>query len=401
MAESSTTSTERGKRVTSAWRYWRRHDEPVAWWPWGLVPLIGLLLLYLWGAFITAPAIEDRVAETVADQLRQQGYADPDVRASGRSVGVEVAVVGDTADPAFDIAVARAHSVAQSTRCRTWIGRLLCPSGVALNARAIPPAGVVANAAPVAPVANITATERPHNFVMTVDARSLRIVGEVADEDARATLLSQANARFERVEDDLRITGEQATEQWPLALERALSVAANFERGSASWEATSLSARGLVQAERENTARGVFNDASNAPTLGTLSLEIAKSVQNCNAEFVAALSDNTINFETGSAQIDGSSQALIELLAQTANQCPGSLLIEGHTDDVGRDDTNLTLSQARASAVRVALNDLGVANNRLSAVGYGESQPIASNDSAAGRARNRRIVIQIAAPNQI
>ena len=355
----------------------------------------------MWGAFITAPAIEDRVAATVTDHLQQQGYADADVRASGRSVGVDVGLVGDRSDPAFDIEVAHAHSVAQSTRCRTWIGRLICPSGVALNARAIPPAGVAAEAARVAPAANTAATKRPHDFVMTVDARRLRIVGEVADEGARATLLNEANARFDSVEDDLRISGDLATEQWPLAVDRALAVAANFERGSASWEGASFSARGLVQAERENTTRGVFNDAANAPTLGTLSLEIAKSVQNCNEEFAAALSDSTINFETGSAQIDGSSQALIELLAQTANQCPGSLLIEGHTDDVGGDDANLTLSQARASAVRAALNERGVANNRLSAVGYGESQPIASNDSAAGRARNRRIVVQIAAPNQI
>ena len=72
------------------------------------------------------------------------------------------------------------------------------------------------------------------------------------------------------------------------------------------------------------------------------------------------------------------------------------MLIEGHTDSVGSEESNLNLSQERAAAVQVALNRLGVANGRLNAVGYGESQPIADNGTRAGQAQNRRIVIQIA-----
>ena len=140
-------------------------------------------------------------------------------------------------------------------------------------------------------------------------------------------------------------------------------------------------------------------DATGAPRLGTLELEVAKSVNTCNAEFAAALSDRTINFETGSAAISVSSQALLQSLAEIANQCPGAVSVEGHTDSVGAEEPNLRLSQARADAVLEALGALGVANSRITAIGYGESQPIVSNDTADGRAKNRRIVIQIAATN--
>ena len=75
--------------------------------------------------------------------------------------------------------------------------------------------------------------------------------------------------------------------------------------------------------------------------------------------------------------------------------------IEGHTDDVGRDRSNTTLSLRRAEAVRTALIRRGVAANRLIAEGFGDTRPIADNTTEAGRARNRRIEIRAvsASPN--
>ena len=61
--------------------------------------------------------------------------------------------------------------------------------------------------------------------------------------------------------------------------------------------------------------------------------------------------------------------------------------IEGHTDDRGRDDKNMALSQARAEAVRQYLIEHGVAANRLTAKGFGETKPAADNGTRAGRAR--------------
>jgi len=373
-------------RVSSERRYWRRNEGPVDWWPWGLLPLIGLPLLYLWGAFVTAPNIEEQVEETVASNLAAKGFAGAGVVAAGQTVNVDAAL------PANE--VAHAQAVARSTRCSTWVGRLICPTDVDLDARTI--AEVVPEPAPVVePVVQA----RPHDFRLLVDGRDARLVGEVPNEDARASLVEQARGQFDQVQDELRVTGETATDQWPLAAGRAVLVTSGFERGYASWEGASFSAQGLVLAENEALVRSQFNAATDSPRLGALSLEIAKTSDTCNEEFAAALSASTINFTTGSAAIDASSQSLLADLAQTANQCAGSLRIEGHTDNVGKNESNMTLSQERATAVQVALAELGVASARLSAVGFGESQPIASNESAAGRAQNRRIVIQIATEN--
>ena len=67
------------------------------------------------------------------------------------------------------------------------------------------------------------------------------------------------------------------------------------------------------------------------------------------------------------------------------------LRIDGHTDAQGDDDKNMQLSKDRASAVKKYLTDNGVESDRLSAFGYGETKPKATNDTAAGRAENRRV----------
>ena len=67
--------------------------------------------------------------------------------------------------------------------------------------------------------------------------------------------------------------------------------------------------------------------------------------------------------------------------------------IEGHTDSQGNDDKNMTLSQTRAQAVMTYLTEKGVSPTRLRSVGFGELVPIASNDTSAGRAQNRRVAL--------
>ncbi|MFP5413682.1 MAG: OmpA family protein, partial [Gammaproteobacteria bacterium] len=69
------------------------------------------------------------------------------------------------------------------------------------------------------------------------------------------------------------------------------------------------------------------------------------------------------------------------------------LVLEGHTDSVGTDAYNQNLSQRRVAAVKAKLaKDYGIAANRISTVGYGESRPIADNATAEGRTKNRRVI---------
>ena len=77
-----------------------------------------------------------------------------------------------------------------------------------------------------------------------------------------------------------------------------------------------------------------------------------------------------------------------------------TVAIEGHTDSVGPKGFNVTLSRRRAQSVQNILVQCGVDPKRVSAEGYGEARPVASNDSIAGRKRNRRVEIVIQSPNR-
>jgi len=73
------------------------------------------------------------------------------------------------------------------------------------------------------------------------------------------------------------------------------------------------------------------------------------------------------------------------------------LEVIGHTDSTGRDDYNMTLSQQRANSVASYLENRGIPGNRLATLGMGENQPIANNDTATGRAQNRRVELYVTA----
>jgi outer membrane protein OmpA-like peptidoglycan-associated protein len=83
-----------------------------------------------------------------------------------------------------------------------------------------------------------------------------------------------------------------------------------------------------------------------------------------------------------------------EILVEYADT---DIIVSGHTDNVGSETHNHRLSERRARSVRAHLVDIGVAPQRLTAVGYGELKPVASNESDAGRRLNRRVEIRILA----
>jgi outer membrane protein OmpA-like peptidoglycan-associated protein len=107
--------------------------------------------------------------------------------------------------------------------------------------------------------------------------------------------------------------------------------------------------------------------------------------------------DDKIFFEPDRAAVARESFQLLDEIARVIGRHPElvRLRIEGHTDAVGEDSSNLALSQARAEAVRAALVERGIEDRRLEALGLGETRPIDSNETAAGRANNRRVEIVI------
>ena len=101
-------------------------------------------------------------------------------------------------------------------------------------------------------------------------------------------------------------------------------------------------------------------------------------------------------FTSGQADLKAGATTNLSKLATFLNNYPDrSVTIEGYTDSVGSDDYNLGLSQRRADSVKSFLTGQGVASARLTTAGKGKSEPVAGNDSAAGRQQNRRVEVII------
>ncbi len=102
-----------------------------------------------------------------------------------------------------------------------------------------------------------------------------------------------------------------------------------------------------------------------------------------------------VNFAFDSAKIDDASAGVLDVAAEQLNGCPNvAVSVDGHTDSIGTDAYNQGLSERRANAVMGHLVDRGVSASRLTATGFGERNPIASNDTAEGRALNRRVELK-------
>lgn len=106
-------------------------------------------------------------------------------------------------------------------------------------------------------------------------------------------------------------------------------------------------------------------------------------------------------FDFNSTAVKPGLYSEVNKIADAMNQYPDTVArIEGHTDSVGSESYNMDLSNRRASAVRDLLVQRGVASTRLETIGFGETMPIASNDTEAGRLQNRRVEIKIAPTSQ-
>jgi outer membrane protein OmpA-like peptidoglycan-associated protein len=116
----------------------------------------------------------------------------------------------------------------------------------------------------------------------------------------------------------------------------------------------------------------------------------------CAAAVQAINTAETVRFGRGETDLDGHSRGVLDRFAATANGCPGvDLRVIGHADARGKAKRNLALSEERARAVVTYLIDKGIDAGRLKAVGYGEAHPVAPNDTAENRAKNRRIELAI------
>jgi peptidoglycan-associated lipoprotein len=109
------------------------------------------------------------------------------------------------------------------------------------------------------------------------------------------------------------------------------------------------------------------------------------------------LSDDKAHFPLNGHELSKDAESQLDAFVEKLKSEDKNVYLEiqGHTDSSGSSEYNMRLGQERADAVRRYLNEKGVALNRMSTISYGETQPVASNKTRSGRAKNRRVVIVV------
>ncbi len=145
----------------------------------------------------------------------------------------------------------------------------------------------------------------------------------------------------------------------------------------------------------EDPFKGVLleNEAQELATLLTADFETAMAAED---ELEKIVTFRHVHFETGSAKLKSDAKYELNALMNLLVTYPNTRIeLGGHTDNTGDPESNLELSQQRAEAVRQYLTIRGADENRISALGYGSTRPVDSNDTDEGRANNRRTEIKI------
>lgn len=233
--------------------------------------------------------------------------------------------------------------------------------------------------------------------------------GVVPDEQTKQNIVNQLNSTFGagNVNGDIAVDSRAKAAGWTSGLTSALPYF-KTPGSEVTFSGNSINVGGTMpenaKSDMVTRLKSVYGDGMR---IG--SFEAATAVTEANrrtaealsslrpgftaADLVNALNTNVINFASGSSQIPRESMQMLEQAAQAIKSAPTGTVLEvgGHTDNRGNPAANLKLSQQRADSVRRFLIDKGVNSGSLVAKGYGDSNPIANNDSEDGRFKNRRI----------
>jgi outer membrane protein OmpA-like peptidoglycan-associated protein len=184
--------------------------------------------------------------------------------------------------------------------------------------------------------------------------------------------------------------------------------ASNAVKGGAIGVGGGAVVGGLIGNAAGNTALGAIIGAAVGGTTGAIignnmdkrADEMRQDLSNAKVERVGEgikiTFDSGILFVTNSSELQPAAKANIEKLSRILNKYQDTnILIEGDTDNEGTEEYNHKLSERRAQSVADFQKGQGVAGSRISTIGLGESHPVASNETAAGRQRNRRVEVAI------
>ena len=190
--------------------------------------------------------------------------------------------------------------------------------------------------------------------------------------------------------------------------------ASRTQKGGAIGAAAGGVAGAVIGKQAGNTILGAIIGAAVGGAAGAYighymdkqAAEIEQDLQGATVERVGEGIKITFNsgllFDVNKATLRDASKAELAKLAQILNKYPDTnILVEGHTDNTGSEEYNLELSRQRAQSVENYLAGLNVNPTRFTIMGYGESQPIATNETTEGRQQNRRVDLAIMANDKL
>ena len=364
------------------------------------------LLLFLFLALILlaflcirhhAPAIEADIQSRASGALAEAGLATVAANVDGRDVVLE----GTVATEALSL---QAEEAARQVAGVGRIDNRLRISGTADAAGATSSPAIEPSAAaePSGSEPTGAAAAVASMLDLTTTARGITLSGLVPDEATRSRWVSTAEAAFgegrvlDRLEIDAASQPIDASSAEPL-----LSALAAAQAGvRASVDPSRIRLTGTVGSEdfKQAAETEVRNALPSAEIRNDIEIDLRQ--QELQAELDSILRGTTIEFRTSSAELTADGQQVLDRLIEPLKRASGyQVRIEGHTDSRGDAAMNLALSQARAQSVVDYLVARGIAASIINAQGFGEVRPIATNDTVAGRQRNRRIELRLVREN--
>lgn len=264
---------------------------------------------------------------------------------------------------------------------------------------AVLPEKVVVDGTGESAIPEFVATHSPEGLV--------QLRGRLPNEGVKSIVGSYARANFGS--DNVYVAtrdDEDLPTDWPVRVLAGLEALATLEHGAVIVQEDYLEIRGvsgnkdasdlvsrLLAEKLQDTAN--FKMAIRYDELLDRTLNLP-TPQECVDRINSILAASKIAFEPSSADIASSAGKTMDAIAAIAKQCERMQMeIGGHTDSQGREIMNLELSQQRANAVMIALQERRVRTGNMTAKGYGETQPIADNGTEAGRDANRRIEFKL------
>ena len=230
-------------------------------------------------------------------------------------------------------------------------------------------------------------------------AVTLTLTGNVPDSNVQAAIVAAAGRKFfsEKVVDNLK-PSVGAPSGFAGAVVPALGALSRLSTGTlvVSDREVKLTGDALYDSAPAQIRSNLLKDFPQGFQLkADISVKPAAAPVDaniCQQLFSELLGKGTIRFESGRSTIDPDSLGLLDRLIETALRCPTvNIEVAGHTDAVGEASANQALSEKRAQAVVDYLVKAGLPASRFNAVGYGSTQPVATNDTEQGKAQNRRI----------